>query len=121
MNIEKQGFFRDMKQLGEEYVQERLTLIKLEGAEKAARMSAVMVTGILVSILLFFVLLFLSLMGVYFIYQQTDNLYIGLGGMAAFYLVVAIIILMLKKTKIYPLITNKVISLLFEKPDTDDE
>ncbi|MEO6916695.1 MAG: phage holin family protein [Chitinophagaceae bacterium] len=117
MNIEKQGFFRDVKQLGEEYVQERLTLIKLEGAEKAARMSAVLFTGIIVSLLLIFGLFFLSLMGVYFVYQQTANWYLGLGIMAVLYLLIAVLILLLRKTKIYPLVTNKVISILFEKSD----
>lgn len=121
MNIEKQGFFRDIKQLGEDYVQERLTLIKLEGAEKAARMSAVMVTGIIVSMLLVFALLFLSLMGVYFIYHETGNMYLALGAVAAFYVVIALIILALKKTRIYPLITNKVIKILFEKSEPADE
>ena len=121
MTTDRQGFFRDIKQLGEEYVQEHLNLLKLQSAEKAARMSAVMVTGLAVSLLLFLVLLFLSVMGAYFVFQQTGNWYFGLGAVAAAYLLLAVLLLVLRKTRIYPFITNAVIRLLFEKTDPEHE
>lgn len=120
MTTDKQSFFRDVRQLVEEYVQERITLLKLQSAEKAARMSAVIFTGVVLAILLFFVLLFLSLMASYFLFKQTNNGYLGLGIVAGFYLLLAIIVMALKKTRIYPWITDAVVRMLFESPDPDN-
>ena len=121
MDAEKQGFFRDMKQLGEEYVTERINLAKLQAAEKAARTSAVVATGLILGILFFFVLLFLSLLGAYAIYDGTDNVYLALGAVAGFYLVIALIVLAVKGKRIYPAITNAVIRMLFETSNSDVE
>ena len=115
MDAEKQGFFKDMKQLGEEYVTERINLVKLQAAEKAARMSAVFVTGIVLGILVFFVLLFLSLLGAYAIYDASGNVYLALGSVAGFYFLIAIIVQLTKSSQIYPAVTNAVIKMLFEK------
>ena len=119
MDAEKQGFFRDMKQLGEEYVTERINLVKLQAAEKAARMSAVFATGAILGLLLFFVLLFLSLLGAYAIYDATLNVYLALGAVAGFYLLIALIVYSTKSSRIYPAITNAVIKMLFEKSSDD--
>jgi uncharacterized membrane protein YqjE len=119
MNSDKQGFFRDMKQLGEEYVNERINLAKLQAAEKAARMSAVFAVGLVLSILLFFVLLFLSLLAAFALYDATGNVYTALGVVAGFFALVASIIFLTRKNSLYPAVTNAVIKMLFEK--TSDE
>jgi polyferredoxin len=115
MDAEKQGFFSDMKQLGEEYVAERIKLVKLQAAEKAARMSAVFATGVILGLLLFFVLLFLSMLGAYAVYDATLNVYLAFGAVAGFYFVVALVVFLTKRSRIYPAITNAVIKMLFEK------
>ena len=104
-----------MKQLGEEYVTERINLVRLQTAEKAARMSAVFAVGLVLGILLFFVLLFLSLIGVYAIYDATGNLYMALGVVAGFFAFLALVIFVLRKNRVYPAVTNAVIKMLFEK------
>lgn len=119
MDTEKQGFFRDMKQLGEEYVTERINLLKLQGAEKAARMSAVFATGLVLAILGLFVLFFLSLLAVYAIAEATRNLFLGLGIVALFYFLIAVLVYVNRKSRIYPRITNAVIRMLFEKTENE--
>jgi polyferredoxin len=119
MDAEKQGFFRDMKQLGEEYVSERINLVRLQAAEKTARMSAVLATGVILGLLLFFVLLFLSLLGAYVIYDATLNVYLALGAVAGFYFLIALIVFLSRKSRLYPAVTNAVIKMLFEKSSDD--
>ena len=104
-----------MKQLGEEYVTERINLVRLQAAEKAARMSAVFAVGLVLGILLFFVLLFLSLIGVYAIYDATGNLYMALGVVSGFFALLALVIFVLRKNRIYPAVSNAVIKMLFDK------
>lgn len=62
MQEEKKGFFEETEELVENYVNDRLLLLKLQAAEKTANIVSVLVSGILIGVVAFFILLFVSLM-----------------------------------------------------------
>ena len=94
---EKEDFFKESKKAIEEYIEERMLLFKLQSIEKASKLIAVLFTGLLLAILGFFILLFLSIMLGYFFASITGSLYLGFGIVAAFYLILFLVIFKIRK------------------------
>lgn len=113
-------FFKESKEKLEQYVQDRIWLLKLQISEKTARLVAVLFTLLMIGLLAFFVLLFLSIMAGYYFSALTGSFFIGFGIVAAFYLLL-LIILILYREWIRKRIMDKVITIFFAKNDTDEK
>lgn len=122
MEADKQGFFKETQHLLEQYVKERLLLLKLETAEKAARLVAVFITGLIIALFSFLVLLFLSVMAGYFLAELTGSMYYGFGIVTAFYFILLALSVYFRKTVLYKYISDSMIRILFERTEnTADE
>jgi uncharacterized membrane protein YqjE len=116
---EKQGFFEETQDLVAEYVNNRLKLLKLQAAEKSAKVVALIFTGFTMALIFFFVLLFLSMMAAYFIAEKTGSQFAGFGIVAGFYVVVfAVVILLRKKYDRY--ISDLVVRIFFDSTDDNE-
>lgn len=120
MQPEKQGFFKDTQQLVEEYIRERLLLLKLEAAEKSARLASVVFTGIILGICISIILFLLSSMACYLLKQVTGSWTYGIGIVVLFYMLLMAVFFFLRKTFFYKPIANFVIKLFFEKNGNDE-
>jgi hypothetical protein len=118
---EKKDFFAELKTALEQYVRNRLLLIRLQLAEKISKLVAGMFTGLLIAMLAFFILLFLSIMGGYYFAYLTGSLYWGFGIIAGFYIILLILIILFRKKVLEKNIVNMVIEVLLEKTDNEDE
>lgn len=122
-STQPKGFFRQLKTQFEDYLNDRLLLLKLEAAEKTARLVAALATGLIIGLLFFFVLLFISLMAGYFFSQLTGSLFTGYAIVAGIYLVALVLLILFGRKRISASIINFVIRILFaadnEKEDTD--
>jgi len=118
---EKEDFFKESKKAIEEYIEERMLLFKLQSIEKASKLIAVLFTGLLLAILGFFILLFLSIMLGYFFASITGSLYLGFGIVAAFYLILFLVIFKIRKTVLEKYIINTVIETFFDKTADEDD
>ena len=107
------------KQL-EQYVRDRILLLKLQAAEKTANVTALLFSLLLISLLLFFILLFVSIMAGFYFTVITGSLYIGFAIVAAFYFLLLIVILLAKKW-LHKKIMDMVIRIFFNKMDETDE
>lgn len=120
MDTEKQGFFRDMQRLAEDYVKERLLLMKLQAAEKTAEMSAVLFGAAIISLFVFFIVALLTLLACYFLIDVTGNFYLGVGAVAIFYILLVVVLLLLRKKFPLQFVSNGVIKMLFKNDQHDD-
>jgi hypothetical protein len=118
---EKEDFFKESGKAIEEYIEERMLLFKLQSIEKTSKLIAVLFTGLLLSILGFFILLFLSIMLGYFFASLTGSLYLGFGIVAAFYLILFLVILKIRKAVLEKYIINTVIETFFDKTADEDD
>ena len=120
MEQQDPGYFEKAETMLRQYIGDRMLLFKLQASEKSARLTAVLVIGLILLILGFFLLLFISIMAGYYFAELTGSLFYGFGIVTAFYLLVMIIILLVRKKHLQPYITNMVIRNIFDK-STDDE
>lgn len=125
--MEKEAdFFTESKQKIQDYVQDRLLLLKLEMVEKTSKLVAVMFISLLIAVLSLFILLFLSFMAGYYFATVTGSLYLGFGIVCGFYVLLLAFILLAGKKLLHTYITNKVIETIFDQTadnddDTDDD
>lgn len=121
MEAQKQGFFEETQDMVEEYVSNRLQLLKLQATEKSAKLVALMFTGLIMALLFFFILLFVSIMAGYFFAEKTGSTYAGFGIVAGFYILVLGIIMLLRKKYIDKFISNLVVKIFFDTTEDDDK
>ena len=120
METEGNHFFSETKEQLEQYVQDRILLLKLQISEKTARMVAVLFTLLTIGLLLFFVTLFLSMMAGFYFASLTGSFFTGFGIVAAFYLLTLILLIVSRKW-IQKKIMDKVITAFYAKNETDEK
>jgi hypothetical protein len=120
MQEKHDNFFTESRKELEQYIQDRLLLLKLQATEKTARLVALLFVVLMVSLLGFFVLVFLSVMaGVYFS-TTTNSLYTGFGMVTGFYLVLLLAFLFCRKW-ISKQVINIVIRIFFDKNEENEK
>lgn len=115
------GYFEKLESQLQEYIDNRIWLIKLEATEKAARLSSLALLMLVLAGLAFFVLFFISLMAGYFFAERTGSLFYGFSIVAGIYLLLFILLLVFRKKYIGPFLVNQLIRLFLEKKNDDDE
>lgn len=120
MQTEKQGFFKDTQQLAEDYIRERLYLLKLEVAERSAKLASVMVTAMIVWAFLSIVLLLISAALCYYLQTITGSWLYGIGIVILFYIAIIILVFIFRKSFFYRHISNFIIRIFFEKSDNNE-
>src|SRR5215831_11455100 len=118
---EQNSFFAESREVLEKYIQDRLLLLKLQLTEKISKLVAAMFTSLLIAVLGFFILLFLSIMAGYLFASLTGSTFLGFGIVAAFYLILLIVIIAIRKNVIHKNIINMVIEVMFEKTKDEQE
>ena len=119
MENEESSYFSESKEQIELYIKDRLLLLKLQTAEKTARLAGLLFTGLTIALFSFFVLLFISMMGGYLFASLTGSLYWGFGIIAAFYLLLLLLIIKFRKTLIEKWVGDTIIRVFFEKEKED--
>jgi hypothetical protein len=122
MPEQKQNFFEETQDLAEEYVKNRLQLLKLQTAEKSAKLVTLVFAGLIIGLLSFFILLFVSIMAGYYFAEKFNSQFFGFGLVAAFYIILLIIVLLLRKKILDKYVSGRVIKIFFESTiETEDE
>lgn len=121
MEEEKQSFFSAAQEDVSNYVNDRILLMKLQAAEKSARVTAMLTSVLLIAMLGFFVLLFISIMLGYFFAEKTGSLFYGFGIVTGIYILLLVILLAVRKKKLEKFVANTMIKVLFDKSNDDDD
>lgn len=120
MEEKTDDFFAGSRKELEQYLQDRIWLLKLQAGEKAARLIAVLFSLLLIGLMAFFVVLFLSMMAGYYFSAVTGSFYTGFGILAGFY-VLLLILLIIFREWVRKRIMDIVIRIFFAKKDEDEK
>lgn len=115
------SFFKESRQQLDQYVQDRILLLKLQMVEKVSQLIALLFTGLTLALLAFFILLFVSIMAGYYFANIAGSLYIGFGIVSLFYIIIFVLIVTLRKKVIEKHIIDAVIKIFMDKSDSDDD
>ncbi|QGW28940.1 phage holin family protein [Phnomibacter ginsenosidimutans] len=119
-NRQEEGLYDEVQQTVKQLVNDRLLLAKMEATEKLSIISGKVIIAVLAGVLLFFALLFISLMAGYFFSQVFESFFAGFGLVAAFYVLLLLILLAFLKAPLQRSIENGIISTLFASDDNND-
>lgn len=120
MEESRNNFFTESRKELEQYVRDRIWLLKLQAGEKAARLTAVLLSGLLIGLLAVLILFFVSIMAGYFFTDLTGSFYIGFGIVAGFYLL-ALVVLILSRKWVNKKIMDSLIRIFFTKTADDEK
>lgn len=102
----------------EEYIEDKVDLIKLKASEKAGSVASGIIVGLVVARLVLFILIFLSFSAAFAISQATGKYYLGFLIVAGFYVLVAVVVILLREKLItMPLINSFLKKLNFRQHD----
>ncbi len=112
---EEQDFFKDTKQKLQQYVQQRILLLRLQATEKVSRIASTIITSVLIVVVGLFLLVFASITAGLWLASITGSLIAGFGIVALFYFIVFLFILIFLKKILQNLFINKLIQLFHKK------
>lgn len=112
---EQQSFFTDSKNAIENYLKNRLLLLKLQSVNAISKLIATMVAVVLMLVFGFFILVFLSITAGYFFAHLTGSLGWGFAIVTGIYILLLILVLVLKKSLQKTIINSIINSFLKSK------
>ena len=115
--MDKQSFFVDVKDLVEEYVDDRMLLFRLQLTEKAAKGSSIAFILIIVGIFSLLILMIFSFLAGYYLSKAVGSYAGGFGILAAIYLLLIVVLLYIHKKHTSKIVIDKVIKFSFENEE----
>ncbi|MDE3248016.1 MAG: phage holin family protein [Bacteroidota bacterium] len=115
---EKKPFFEETQDLLERYLSNRVQLVKLQLAEKSARVTTLLAAGLIIAFLGFFVLLFSSIMLGFYFSEKLHSQFFGFGIVAVIYFLLLLLVVIFRKPLLDQFIFRKIVAILF---DTDED
>jgi hypothetical protein len=116
----KENFFVETKKLLEQYVQDRILLLKLEMSKKAASATAGIVNGVALGLFALFALIFISITLGFVFSELTGSFIWGFGIVTAIY-VALIVILIVARKWVTKKVSNAVISSIYSKKKEENK
>jgi hypothetical protein len=122
MSEEKEpGYFEQMETLLQQYVNDRILLLKLQATEKASRFGSLALIFIVIAGLVFFMLFFISIMAGYFFAELTGSLFYGFSIVTGIYVLLVVLLFLVRKRYLGPFLVNVLIRIFSEKINDQDE
>ncbi len=117
MDTERKNFFEETRDLATKYVDDRLLLLKLQAAEKAATFSSGIFKAIVVGIISLFILAIASFLFGYYLSMWMGSFFYGFGSLILLYILILIILLYAHKKYLHKFITDKMVEMFFKNPE----
>ena len=117
---EASNSFDELKELITDYLDARLSLLKLEVFEKTAKVTAALFSSVVVAFLAFFLLFFLSLSAGFFLGQLFGNIALGFLAVTGIYSLLFALVLLRRKEFLEKNIADRVIEELTRKEEDDE-
>lgn len=112
--MEKDGFFVQVKDMVEEYVDDRILLLKLQAAEKAAKASSSLFLGVAVTFISLILFMIISFIAGYYLSQAVNSYPGGFGILAGIYILIIFILIYVHKKYTGKLIIDSIIKFSFD-------
>ena len=112
--MEKDGFFVNVKDMVEEYVDDRVLLLKLQATEKAAKASATLFLGVVVTFISLVLFMIISFIAGYYLSQAVDSYPGGFSILAGIYILLIFLLIFLHRKYTGKMIIDSVIKFSFD-------
>jgi hypothetical protein len=118
MKIEKDGFFVQVKDMVEEYVDDRLLLLKLQTTEKAAKASSTLFLGLVITFISLILFMIISFIAGYYLSQAVNSYPGGFAILAGIYVLLIFLLVYLHKKYTGKMIIDSIIKFSFDTKET---
>ncbi|MCW3112747.1 MAG: phage holin family protein [Segetibacter sp.] len=115
--MEKDGFFVQIKDMVEEYVDDRILLLKLQATEKAAKASATLFLGVMVTFISLVLFMIISFIAGYYLSQAVNSYPGGFGILAGIYILLIFLLVYLHKKYTGKMIIDSIIKFSFDSKE----
>lgn len=112
--MEKENFFVEMKDMIEEYAEDRIMLMKLQATEKVARISSSLFLGIMVGALSMVVFLIISFIAGYYLSMAVHSYPGGFAILGGIYILLILLVVYLHKKYMGKIVADKVVKFSFD-------
>ena len=116
--MEKEGFFVETKEMVEQYVEDRLLLLKLQATEKAAKASSFIFITLAVSFISLILVMIISFIIGYYLSQAVGSYPAGFAILAGIYILIIFLLLYVNKKFIAKKIADTIVKFSFENKET---
>lgn len=116
----KENFFVESKKLLEQYIQDRVLLIKLQASKTAANTTAGLVNGVLLAVFGLFALIFVSITLGFVFSKLTGSFIWGFAIVSAIYIALIVTVIVSRKW-LTKKVANAVISSIYSKKKAEKE
>lgn len=116
--MEKEGFFAETKEMIEEYVEDRLLLLKLQTTEKAAKVTSFVFIALAVSFISLVLFMIVSFIAGYYLSQAVSSYPGGFAILAGIYVLLILILIYFNKKFIAKKIADNVVKFSFDNKET---
>ena len=115
--MEKDGFFVQVKEMVEDYVDDRVLLLKLQATEKAAKASSTLFLGAVIAFISLILFMIISFIAGYYLSQAVDSYPGGFAILAGIYIALIFILIYVHKKVTGKLIIDSIIKFSFENKE----
>jgi hypothetical protein len=116
--MEKDGFFVQVKEMVEDYVDDRVLLLKLQATEKAAKASSTLFIGAVVAFISLILFMIISFIAGYYLSQAVNSYPGGFAILGAIYVLLIFVLLYLHKKVTGKMIIDSIIKFSFDSKET---
>ncbi len=116
--MEKDGFFVQMKELLQEYVEDRLLLVRLQLTEKAAKVSSAVFISVAVGFVGLVLFMIISFIAGYYLSVLVNSYPGGFAILGGIYLLLIILLLVLHKKYTAKIVADSVVKFSLSSPET---
>ncbi|MCW3110176.1 MAG: phage holin family protein [Segetibacter sp.] len=116
--MEKDGFFVQVKEMVEDYVDDRVLLLKLQATEKAAKASSTLFIGVVITFISLILFMIISFIAGYYLSQAVNSYPGGFAILAGIYVLLIIILLYVHKKFTSKMIIDSVIKFSLGTKET---
>lgn len=116
--MEKDGFFVQVKEMVEDYVDDRVLLLKLQATEKAAKASSTIFLGIVIAFMSLILWMIISFIAGYYLSQAVNSYPGGFAILAAIYILLIFAFLYIHKKFTSKKIIDSIVKFSFDTKET---
>ena len=115
--MEKESFFVEMKDMLEEYAEDRLLLLKLQATEKVAKVSSSLFIAVLTGAVGLIVFMIISFIGGYYLSMAVNSYPGGFGILGGIYVLLIFILLFVHKKYTSKIVSDKIVKFSFDSKE----
>ena len=115
--MEKENFFVEMKEMVEEYAEDRIMLLKLQATEKAAKISSSLFLGAIVGALGLVVFIIFSFIAGFYLSIAVNSYTGGYAILGGIYVLLILLVIYIHNRYTGKIVADKVVKFSFDNQD----